>query len=238
MNKYNTGTYRGNIPKIQAHKVALLWGEGSLELTDFLEFCIKNDIKTKGSCKGHTEVETKGEWANPYIAFMGVPKDFVEHMVAFIESDDALLYITSTSISTCPSIFKGVDFSIYGRTVEIDEDSPYMFKKLLKGLQEYKAKELRKPSSISQSVIDKVYQDQNQEHSENPLGWVNVHRDRPPYPEIEEKPINEIEPSIFKNFCMSSKRTISQIIERGKAFISKAMKRENVKDTKYKGEEK
>lgn len=37
---------------------------------------------------------------------------------------------------------------------------------------------------------------------------------------------------------MSSKRTISQIIERGKAFISKAMKRENVKDTKYKGEEK
>lgn len=54
-NYENFGSYYEEIPEEKFEKYAIMFGEGSQELTDLLLYCWQNGIKTFACCKGHKE---------------------------------------------------------------------------------------------------------------------------------------------------------------------------------------
>lgn len=139
LSEYKKGeAFRGKVPKDQAHKMALLWGEGSSELTELIEYCINNNIVTSASCRGH--IDENG--ADAYIMFGSMPKEFVEHMVSVVEENKEL----NAKMDVSRFGDHKPEFGIHANSVQkrIDEDSSHLFKTILEGVQAYKMKEDRR----------------------------------------------------------------------------------------------
>lgn len=217
--------FEGKIPKDQVHKMALLWGEGSPELTNLLEYCINNNIKTTASCRGHSEEPD----TDAYILFGTMPKDFIEHMVSIVESEKNLPL--RASISRFGDHKPKLDIHAKTCSKTVDSDSAYLFKMLLDGVQSYKEKDLGKPSEEKQEMIDKMYSNEGfgkgmSFFSDIKNIYIYDMPDNVAYVDKNGKAIIKYGYSPLRRFCMSSKKTLSQIIEKGKDFFSRAFKQQ------------
>ena len=72
--------YEKKIPHKDAREFAEVFGEGSLELTDLIEFCILNDLDTYACCKGHPE-------RSMFDTNIEYPKAYKRRFFSFISED-------------------------------------------------------------------------------------------------------------------------------------------------------
>lgn len=114
------------VPIQDAKKAARVWGEGCKSLTELLEFCISNGIKTYACCKGHPD---RGEPTYIYFEYQG------EISTALLDSIKGEECFESVSIAK-NGITRLPGFSMYSRFMEDDRRDEF-FNNILKHLREY-----------------------------------------------------------------------------------------------------
>lgn len=213
MNKRNLEDYKfgeayyGKIPKEQAEKMALLWGEGSESLTNLIEYCILNDIGTFASCKGH------GEWAQGYIGFIRMPKEFFKYLMNYMQKnrfERDTMYDISRFGDHNPRLL--ISF------IDSTDNREERFKKILEGIEEYK----KSKDNLNLSGIDEIFEETvDFIFSKKGFGKsrvISANGEAKPYKEMPEYTVDpesgiEYAYSPIRRFCRSSKKTLSSILD-------------------------
>lgn len=216
--------FYGKIPKEQAKKMALLWGEGSENLTNLIEYCILNDIGTFASCKGH------GELAEGYIGFTRMPKDFFKYLMNYMQEDGldgAIRYMVSRFGDHEPRL----SIMIFSRREGREEK----FKKILEGIKEYS----KTKDNIDLSKINKTF-DETVEYIFSKEGFgkermIKASGEAKPYRRMSEYVIDGKDNityaySPIRRFCRSSRKKLSSVLGVPKRIIEQLHSKENQKN--------
>ena len=208
LENYRFGTaFYGKVPKEQAKKMALLWGEGSENLTNLIEYCILNDIGTFASCKGHDE------FSEGYIGFTRMPKKFFKYIMDYMQEngpDRFVKYDISRFGDHDPSLVIFITANTDNR-----ED---MFKKVLEGIKEYR----KTKDNLDLSGIDEAFAE-TVEYIFSKKGFgksrvIKANGKAEPYKKMPEyfvdlEDVIEYAYSPIRRFCRSSKKTLSSILD-------------------------
>lgn len=230
LKRYKKGdAFYGKVPKEQAKKMALLWGEGSKNLTNLIEYCILNDIGTFASCKGHSE------WAQGYIGFTKMPKEFFKFIMDYMKEDS-----TYSLINYEISRFGDHKPCLYIGTHSRPDFREDMFKKILDGIKEY----TRNKDNLDLSNIDETF-DETVEYIFSKDGFgksrkiianglAQAYENTPEYMANREgKVIYAYSP--VRRFCRSSKKSLSAIRSvpgkiKGQLISKEATKEDNERE--------
>lgn len=202
----NGGVYDEKVPANLARKMSVLWGEGSENLTNLIEYCILNDIRTFASCKGHSE------YGEAYIGFTKMPKDFYKYIMDYMQEER-----NDRSIQYDLSRFGDHEPKFCVRVYSDVENREEMFKKLLEGTKEY----TKHKDDLDLSGIDSTF-DETVEYifSKDGFGKLRIirangsaepYKNMPEYYADKEGHITYAY-SPIRRFCRSSKKALSSIL--------------------------
>lgn len=226
MNKRNLEDYKfgeayyGKIPKEQAEKMALLWGEGSESLTNLIEYCILNDIGTFASCKGH------GEWAQGYIGFIRMPKEFFKYLMNYMQKDGlngSIKYDVTRFGDHEPRLAIIISSSREGREEK--------FKKILEGIKQYrKTKDNLDLSNINKTfdeTVDYIFSRKGfgLERMIEASGEAKPYRRMPEYTTDGKGNITYAY-SPIRRFCRSSRKKLSSVLNVPKRIREQLLSKE------------
>ncbi len=129
--------FEGVVSKDKAKLAATNWGEGSAALTELLEYCILNGVKTYTSCKGHNKHD------KAFIGFRDMPPIFYKYVIS--------RYLTVTTCSYDLTRLGNHSPKLLTSFVrEEEENRERKFKLLLEIIKEY----VEKKGKIDKSEIN------------------------------------------------------------------------------------
>lgn len=132
--------YNGIPPKEKAKELAAIWGEGYAPLTNLLEFCISNGIRTIACCSGHEEEKELGSYI--YFENQGEISNYlIDQMLKDASTNN--IGVDRHNYLKVPSFFLECKY----------EDRKEFFETILQHLQEYTQNKTQESEKNSEALM-------------------------------------------------------------------------------------